>query len=78
MLRRRRVKLTATQLLGRNQSEALVDKDNHACDGNKYVIMTRPEPTMKTRLEFGGGENETVRGSWRPDQRECSVSAVYG
>ena len=52
MLRRRRVKLSATQLLSRNRSEALIDKDNHACDGNKYVIMTRPEPTMKTRREL--------------------------
>jgi len=30
----------------------LIDKDDHACDGNKYVIMTRPEPTMKTRQEL--------------------------
>ena len=52
MMRRRRHKLTATQLMSRNRAEALVDKDNHACDANKYVIMTRPEPTMKTRQEL--------------------------
>lgn len=52
MMRRRRVKLSATQLMSRNCAENLVDKDNHACDGSKYVLMTRPEPTVKTREEL--------------------------
>src|SRR6266496_103412 len=48
MMRRRRVKLTAKQLLARNPSEALVDKENHASDALKYLALSHPEPTQKT------------------------------
>ena len=58
----RRVKLTAQQLLSRNTSEAIVDKDNHACDAMKYLIMSLPEPSRKSlerrvveRVSGGGG-----------------------
>lgn len=51
MMRTRRVKLTAQQLLSRNTSEAIVDKDNHATDACKYFVMTHPEPTIKTQRE---------------------------
>lgn len=47
MMRCRRVKLTAQQLLSRNVSEAIVGKDNHAIDAAKYVIMSHPEPSQK-------------------------------
>jgi hypothetical protein len=42
------VKLTAQQLLSRNAAEAIVDKDNHARDAMKYVLMSHPEPTGKS------------------------------
>ena len=48
LLRTRRQKLTAQQLLSRNLAEAIVDKDNHARDGMKYVLMSHPEPSVKT------------------------------
>jgi hypothetical protein len=48
LMRTRRVKLTAQQLLSRNTSEAIVDKDNHARDAMKYVLMSHPEPSRKT------------------------------
>lgn len=41
------MKLTAQQLLSRNASEAIVDKDNHARDAMKYVVMSHPEPSRK-------------------------------
>ncbi|MFY9912448.1 MAG: hypothetical protein WAK56_21585 [Candidatus Sulfotelmatobacter sp.] len=41
-------KLTAQQLLSRNASEAIVDKDNHARDAMKYILMMHPEPTQKS------------------------------
>ncbi len=44
----RRVKLTAQQLLSRNTSEAIVDKDNHARDAMKYLVMSQPEPSRKS------------------------------
>jgi hypothetical protein len=46
LMRSRRVKLTAQQLLSRNVSEALVDKDNHARDAMKYQVMSHPEPNF--------------------------------
>lgn len=45
--RRKRVQLTDRQLMSRNQSEKLVDKDNHACDAHKYAEMRMPRPTPK-------------------------------
>jgi hypothetical protein len=48
LMRTRRIKLSAQQLLTRNATEAIVDKDNHARDAMKYVIMSNPEQTAKT------------------------------
>ena len=47
-MRTRRRKLTATQLMSQNESEEIIDKDNHARDAMKYVVMSLPEPTQKT------------------------------
>ena len=52
MMRCRRVKLSAQQLLSRNVSEAIIDKDNHAMDACKYVVMSHPESTEKTPNEL--------------------------
>jgi len=49
LMRTRRVLLTAQQLLTRNASEAIVDKDNHARDAMKYILMSHPEPSQKSR-----------------------------
>jgi hypothetical protein len=51
LMNRRRQKLTAQQLLTRNRSEALVAKNEHANECMKYVIMSHPEPTVKSRKE---------------------------
>ena len=48
LMRARRVKLTPQQQLSRNVAEAIVDKDNHARDAMKYVLMSHPEPTEKS------------------------------
>jgi hypothetical protein len=48
LMRTRRVKLNAQQLLTRNAAEAIVDKDNHARDAFKYALMSRPEPAEKS------------------------------
>ena len=34
-----------------NQSEEIIDKDNHARDAMKYVVMSMPDPTQKTQEE---------------------------
>jgi len=51
LMRTRRVRLTAQQQLTRNASEAIVDKDNHARDACKYIIMSSPEAAQKTWRE---------------------------
>ena len=54
LMRCRREKLSAQQLLSRNISERIVDKDNHARDAMKYVLMSLPEPSVL-------GSNDTIR-----------------
>lgn len=50
MMRTRKKKLTAQQLMAKNPSEEIVDKDNHARDAMlKYCLMNMPEPTEKTK-----------------------------
>jgi hypothetical protein len=51
LMRTRRRKLTATQLMSQNQSEEIIDKDNHARDAMKYVVMSLPEPTEKNQQD---------------------------
>lgn len=53
-MRCRREKLSAQQLLTKNASERIVDKDNHARDAMKYVLMSLPEPSLM-------GAHDTVR-----------------
>jgi len=48
LMRTRREMLTAQQLLTRNASEAIVQKDDHARDACKYVLLSYPEPARKT------------------------------
>lgn len=43
--RMRRKELSSTQLLQRNPTDTIVDKDNHAWDAAKYLIMSLPRPT---------------------------------
>lgn len=50
-MRARRRKLKATQLTSQDQSEEIIDQDNHARDATKYVVMSLPEPTEKTPEE---------------------------
>lgn len=53
MMRARREKLSAQQLMSKNPSEKIVDKDNHARDAMlKYCLMNLPEPTQKTREDL--------------------------
>lgn len=43
--RMQRQELTARQLLTRNPTEKIVDKNNHAWDAFKYLVMSLPKPT---------------------------------
>lgn len=52
MMRTRRVKLTALQELTQNAAEGIVQKDNHAQDACKYVVMSYPEPSEKTEEQL--------------------------
>lgn len=46
--RTRREELSATQLVSKNPTEKIVDKDNHLRDALKYLVLSLPEPTKKT------------------------------
>jgi hypothetical protein len=46
--RARRAELTPTQLVNKNPTEKIVDKDNHLRDALKYLCLTLPDPTRKT------------------------------
>ena len=46
--RARREELTPTQLTKKNQTEKIVDKDNHLRDCLKYLVLTLPEPSQKS------------------------------
>ncbi len=46
--RARREELSATQLVFRNPTERIVDKDNHLRDPLKYLCLALPAPTQKT------------------------------
>jgi hypothetical protein len=45
LMRTRREQLSASQLMRRNQSEAIVDKDNHLRDCLKYIVLSLPRPS---------------------------------
>jgi hypothetical protein len=48
--RARREELSATQLVRRNPTEKIVDKDNHLRDALKYMVLSLPEPTKKSAM----------------------------
>jgi len=70
LMRIRRVKLTAQQLLTRNLSEAIVDKDNHAVDSCKYIVMSHPEPTRKPYQER---VEERLNKLWQGDPTQAML-----
>ncbi|MGO8794725.1 MAG: hypothetical protein ACLQLC_07880 [Candidatus Sulfotelmatobacter sp.] len=79
----RRTKLTAQQLLCRNTSEAIVDKDNHARDAMKYFLMMQPEPSRKPRGQrvserIQATLEEAKRKGVDPDQAMTSTVFQYG
>jgi hypothetical protein len=53
MMRMRKEKFTAVQLMSRNPSERIVQKNNHAFDAIlKYILMSLPEPTEKSKEQI--------------------------
>jgi hypothetical protein len=46
-MRTRREQLTASQLMRKNPTEAIVDKDNHLRDALKYILLSLPSPSER-------------------------------
>ena len=46
-MRTRREQLSASQLMRKNPTEAIVDKDNHLRDALKYILLSLPSPSEK-------------------------------
>ena len=51
LMRVKRAELSDRQLTTRNPTEAIVDKDNHARDAMKYMLMLQPRPTAIPLIE---------------------------
>ena len=49
LMRTRREQLSASQLMRKNPSEGIVDKDNHLRDALKYILLSLPSPSEKPR-----------------------------
>ena len=45
LMRTRRERLSASQLMRKNPTEAIVDKDNHLRDALKYILLSLPSPS---------------------------------
>ena len=63
--RTRREELSATQLVNRNPTEKIVDKDNHLRDALKYLVLSLPEPQkmsveMRAKVAMGQIPDEDV------------------
>lgn len=50
LMRTRREQLSASQLMRKNPTEAIVDKGNHLRDALKYVLLSLPIPTELQRI----------------------------
>ena len=48
--RTRREELSSAQLVHRNPTEKIVDKDNHLRDALKYICLSLPEPAKRSAL----------------------------
>jgi hypothetical protein len=60
LMRTRREQLSATQLMRKNPTEAIVDKDNHLRDALKYILLSLPSPSeMPKRLQRDEMTNQT-------------------
>src|SRR5215470_3954672 len=58
LMRTRREQLSAAQLMRKNPSEAIVDKDNHLRDALKYILLSLPGPSGRgTRV----GSMDSIR-----------------
>jgi len=52
LMRTRREQLSAAQLMRKNPTEAIVDKDNHLRDALKYILLSLPSPSeIPVRLQ---------------------------
>jgi len=53
LMRTRREQLSAAQLMRKNPSEAIVDKDNHLRDALKYILLSLPGPSEPPAAGLG-------------------------
>ncbi len=66
-MRTRREQLSAAQLMRKNPTEAIVDKDNHLRDALKYILLSLPGPSEKPpRLQRDGTIAEAIANGKQP------------
>lgn len=71
--RARRAELTARQLMQRNPTEKIVDKQNHARDAMKYVLFTVRKPA---EVPFGDELREKLAGM-DPTSAQLAAQRLY-
>ena len=89
LMRTRRKQNSASQLLQKNPTEAIVDKDNHLRDALKYILLSLPSPSeFPTRLHeenliaqaFANGNHATIAlrmARIRAQRQEASEPVYY-
>jgi hypothetical protein len=66
-MRTRREQLSAAQLMRKNPTEAIVDKDNHLRDALKYILLSLPSPSEKpSRLQRDETIAEAIANGKQP------------
>jgi hypothetical protein len=65
LMRTRREQFSASQLMRKNPTEAIVDKDNHLRDALKYILLSLPSPSEKPK-EMGGDRRPGIRTGTYP------------
>lgn len=87
LMRTRREQLSAQQLMRKNPSEAIVDKDNHLRDALKYVLLSLPGPSeppvelereriIREAYETGNYTTLAIRMLQYDSQRRASTEAL--
>lgn len=69
--------LNTSQIMKRNTPEKIVDKDNHAFDAVKYLVMSHPPGPERKDIWENLTKEERVKSTYKPPQ-EPAYDEIYG
>jgi hypothetical protein len=76
LMRTRRAQLSATQLMRKNPTEAIVDKDNHLRDALKYILLSLPSPSEKPARLQTGRDNCRGDSQWKATNARNAYGSI--